>query len=90
MTTATENLWWSIGEVADRWRVSSDSIRRRILDKSLPAMRIGGAWRVHQSVIEEHERKGLSSAAKRDPERKPQRRTVQLPNRRDAIACQHR
>jgi excisionase family DNA binding protein len=80
MATAMEKLWWSIGELAARWHVSADTIRRRIKDGELRAMQVGGAWRVHQTVIEERERQGLSTAAKRDPERKPRHRTVKLPD----------
>jgi len=35
-----------IDEAAERLRVSPKTVRRRIADGSLPAVRIGGVWRV--------------------------------------------
>ena len=74
--TAMNQVWWTIGEVAARWRVSADSIHRRIKDGSLPAMRVGGAWRIHQDEIERREKSGLSKKS----DRKPRRQSVELPD----------
>lgn len=50
LTTARDYL--SICEVAFQLNLSERTIVRRIKDKSIPALMIGGVWRIHNDDLE--------------------------------------
>jgi len=43
----------SVREVADKFRVSDESIYRLVRDSRLKAIRIGGQWRIPESAVQE-------------------------------------
>lgn len=54
----TTIIWFTVREVATRWRCSNDSILRMIHVKAIDAMKLGGAWRIHRDAIQKRERAG--------------------------------
>jgi excisionase family DNA binding protein len=58
--------WFTLREIAERWRVSVDSVSRIIDRGDLLARKFGGQWRVHTSAVEAYEQ-----------EAKPRRRQVE-------------
>lgn len=53
--------WWTVRELANRWRCSADTVTRRIHDGTLKARKGMGGWRVHRTAIEAFERSGKVS-----------------------------
>lgn len=47
-----EHQVFSIQEVADKLRVSDDTVRRMISRGDLPAFRMGWKWRIKKEVLE--------------------------------------
>lgn len=76
--TIEQHEYWTVREVADRWRCSPDTVLRMIGDDTIRAMKLGGAWRIHQSVIEAHERGTKTATAQH--ERKPRKVAASVPD----------
>lgn len=55
MKSVGEVEWLTPRELADRWRVSPDTIRRMIADKKLDAIKAGKRCRIHMGEIERYE-----------------------------------
>lgn len=60
----TDPDWWTVAEVAARWRCDDETIRRRIKDTSLPAMSGVGGYRIHRDEILAFEAKGRTKQRK--------------------------
>jgi hypothetical protein len=64
MTTAMEQLsndWWTLKELAARWRCSEDTIIRRVTKGELKGKKLGG-WKFHRRAVEAFERGALPAA----------------------------
>lgn len=57
--------WWTVREVANRWRKSDESVRRLIERGELKAMRCGGSYRIHTDTITAYERPSKPPAARK-------------------------
>jgi|GEM_PF-3331907 len=51
--------WFTIPEIALRFRVSESTIRRLIADEYLPALRVGQQLRIHTDTVAHFEEAGL-------------------------------
>jgi excisionase family DNA binding protein len=51
-------MWMTIQQVAERWGVSYDTVRREVLSGKLPSMPVGSMRRISVEVIEQREREG--------------------------------
>lgn len=51
--------WWTVREVANRWKVSVDVVYDALTDKSLLGRKFGGSWRIHSSAIAAYEAPGI-------------------------------
>jgi excisionase family DNA binding protein len=49
--------WFTLRELALRWRTSVETLRRQCDSGELTAMRLGHQWRVHESVVKDREGK---------------------------------
>jgi excisionase family DNA binding protein len=56
--------WLTVRELAERWKVTPDTIRRWCADGELKGMMIGSSLRIHRSEIEHHEASGIRVKAK--------------------------
>lgn len=71
---ATKDLmtleWWTLPELATRWRFSLDSLLRWVKEGRLEARKFpGGQYRVHRAVVEKFE----GANVKREPRARRQR-----------------
>lgn len=57
---STSDKWLTIQEVADRWRVGYDTVRRMI-PKKLPCLMAGSVYRISKDVVERIEREAEQS-----------------------------
>lgn len=53
----------SMSELAERWRLSSDTVRRRCQDGTLPAFRVGRSVRIPLTAVEAIEATTTTKAA---------------------------
>jgi excisionase family DNA binding protein len=60
-TAAMQRTLFSVREVADRWGVHPDTVKRCIRRHSLRAVRIGGRHMVRITEIERAEKNGLEA-----------------------------
>lgn len=59
----TEPKYLTTGEVGERWRLSRQSVRRRVSDGTLPAFRVGGSVRIPLAAVEAIEAAATSPKA---------------------------
>jgi len=64
-----DKTWVTVGEVADYWRLSTDTVYRMIDDGELVAVRIRGSLRVRREQIIDHETKNIINPAGPFPQR---------------------
>jgi excisionase family DNA binding protein len=48
--------WFTVREVANRWRVSADTVLRMIERHEVVAKKFGFKWRIHTTAVESFER----------------------------------
>ena len=51
--------WFTLAELAERWKCTTDSLRGAIAAKKLRATKLPGGWRVERSEVERRERPGI-------------------------------
>lgn len=55
--------WWTVREVANRWKLSLDVVYSLVTEKpeagKLLARKFGGSWRIHTSALAEYEAAGI-------------------------------
>jgi excisionase family DNA binding protein len=51
--------WWTVREVATRFKVSQDVVYDLLTTKALIGKKIGGAWRVHTEALHAYEASGI-------------------------------
>lgn len=49
-------IWWTVAEVAARWRVSRMTVYRLVHLGELPARRFGRSYRINAEALAAHER----------------------------------
>lgn len=59
MNTTTDQLWFTLTELEERWHVSRSNLIRRIKANELKAMQFGVQWRVSAEEVAIKERPGL-------------------------------
>lgn len=67
---------YSIKEVADIWEVSEITVRRAIDSGELPALKVGGVWRIDGSTLIELDRRANVSAAAKKQAREAKARAL--------------
>lgn len=60
--------WLTIKEVADRWKVSYDTILRQTRSEKIPSLRIGGITRIALEVVESMEQQAKQARVKQTVE----------------------
>lgn len=53
MENTEEKKYWSLQEIADLFRLNKETVRRWILRRKLPAIKLGGNWRVEDKIVEQ-------------------------------------
>jgi hypothetical protein len=67
--------WWTLRELAIRWKVSRETLRRQCEAGQLVAMIIGSQYRIHNSVIRQREAAAkVQAVATARQERRQERR----------------
>lgn len=51
--------WFTLAQLAKRWKCTTDSLRGAIASKKLRATKLPGGWRVERSEVERKERPGI-------------------------------
>jgi excisionase family DNA binding protein len=51
--------WWTVRELAVRWKVSQDVVYDLLTSKELLGRKIGGNWRVHSDAVHAYEASGI-------------------------------
>lgn len=51
--------WWTVRELAIRWKVSQDVVYDLLTRGELLGKKIGGSWRVHSDAVHAYEASGI-------------------------------
>jgi excisionase family DNA binding protein len=54
MAVTYQERYWTPEQVAERFKVSSETIRRMIRQKRLTAIKFGSTWRISETAIQQY------------------------------------
>ena len=57
--SVTKSEWFTVRQLAERWNISTDTVKRRIKDGKLLALRLGATHRIHKSAVQVFEAKAM-------------------------------